>query len=229
MSTLSVSKYRAHDHAPLHSPTRPAALAKASRLPVGPFLLGTCLPTLRVHIARSYTAAYYEDVCRHSRRLVLAADGTADVWRKQHAVASAEPRTTVGVAPSLIAPTLFLDPLEKVLNNASLRSARTWSNFTSSALQSRLHSHAPSNIRTLSNGRNLGALTHSLACPRAPSLAPTVPPPPLLGVPGPFCVCSQRHYEIIKSAPTEHSSAPSAFAHPSCKAQARSRARMESH
>ena len=125
-----------------------------------------------------YTAAYYEDVCRHSRRLVLAADRTADVWRKQHAAASAEPRTTVGVAPSLIAPTLFLAPLEKVLNNASLRSARTWSTFTSSAPQSRLHSHAPSNIRTLSNGRNLGALTHSLACPRAPSLAPTVPPSP---------------------------------------------------
>ena len=128
MSTLSVSKYRAHDHAPLHLPARPAALA--CRLPVGPFLLGTRLPTLRVHRARLYTAAYYEDVCRHSRRLVLAADRTADVWRKQHAAASAEPRTTVGVAPSLIAPTLFLAPLEKVQNNASLRSARTWSNFT---------------------------------------------------------------------------------------------------
>ena len=176
MSTLSVSKYRAHDHAPLHSPACPAALA--CRLPVGPFLLGTCLPTLRVPIARLYTAAYYEDVCRHSRRLVLAADRTADVWRKQHAMASAEPRTTVGVAPGLIAPTLFLAPLEKVLNNASLRSARTWSNLTSSAPQSRLHSHAPSNIRTLSNERNLGALTHSLACPRAPSLAPIVPPSP---------------------------------------------------
>ena len=38
--------------------------ALACRIPVGPFLLGTCPPTERVHITHSYYED--EDVCRHS-------------------------------------------------------------------------------------------------------------------------------------------------------------------
>ena len=41
---------------------------------------------------------------------------------------------------------------------------------------------------------------------------------------GPFCFCSRRRDEMIKSAPAVCSSAPSAFVHPSYQAQARSRA-----
>jgi hypothetical protein len=76
-----------------------------------------------------------------------------------------------------------------------------------------------------------GVISEHLPTPsRVPSLRPSLRPsphPPLLGVPGSFCVCSQRHNEMIKSAPTEHSSAPPAFVHPSYQAQARSRARKD--
>jgi hypothetical protein len=77
----------------------------------------------------------------------------------------------------------------------------------------------PSNISTLTS-TTAGISEHF----RTPSLPP---PPLLLGVPGTLCVCSRRHDETIKSAPTVCSSASSAFVHPSFQAQACSLARKD--
>ena len=89
------------------------------------------------------------------------------------------------------------------------RSARTQSHFTTPLCAVPLAQsfcHEPSNISTLTEQPGYYNTSE---------------------VPGPFCVCSRRHDEMIKSAPAVCSSASSASAHPSCNAQARSRVRKD--
>ncbi len=94
----------------------------------------------------------------------------------------------------------------------SLCSARTPSDYTSPLCAiplAQAFCHEPSHISTLASTTAISEHFRTRL------------PAPLLGVPGTFCVCSRRRDEMIKSAPAVCSSAPSAFVHPSCTAQAR--------
>ena len=75
------------------------------------------------------------------------------------------------MVPSLIALRVLLDPLEKVQNNPSLRSARTRSHFTSCACTVLLPC-ALQHTHTHSNKRDVGTLPISLVLSLVLSLAP---------------------------------------------------------